>query len=118
MGGVPTSSPLTIRLSWPMPQGASSPSTGTVKSSATGRRRSTRAMLGRLGLKGAPSSPCSLSALKFSPLTQSRSMGPLSVLPACLLASNWLTLWAMSSTFTCTNVTLYWRLSSCPAHSR
>ena len=92
-----------------MPQGASSPATGRVKSSCTGSLVSTRAMFGSSSVKGAPSSPCSLSALKFSPLTQSRSMGPPDVLPACLLASSWLTLWAMSSTFTCTRVTPYWR---------
>ena len=101
-----------------MPQGASSPSTGTVKSSLTGRAVSTRTMLGSSSVKGAPSSPCSLSALKFSPLTQSRSMGPFDVLPACLPASNWLTLWAMSSTFTCTSSTWYWRAISCLAHTR
>ena len=92
-----------------MPQGASIPSVGTVKSAvrAVLPTGSVSVQFGSASAQGPNSRSCAFIEAKFSPLIQIRSMAPPSVRPADFSASTRLTASAVSDNFTCSSVTPY-----------
>ena len=90
-----------------MLHGASSPSTGTVKSSikAGFSSGSTSAQFGISSDHGPNSNPFSFIAAKFAPLIQIRSIDPPVVWPAAFSLTTVLTAVAVSDSFTCSSVT-------------
>ena len=96
------------KTSFAPPQGASNPSTGTVKSvRMVGTfSKSTKAQLGnRSAQLGAKSRSCRFMAAKFSPLIQIRSIAPPASRPAAFSATTVATALAVSSNFTWVSVT-------------
>ena len=98
------------KTSFAPPQGASKPSTGTVKSVwMVGLFSwSTYSQFGSFSAQlGARRSEPRFMAAKFSPLIQMRSIEPSSSRPAVFSASTVATAEAVSSSFTCLSVTPY-----------